>query len=67
MNVLNLKIMLKNNIVKIFILGFLWVVAGIIINLFKQEEGAGILVLAIGLLIESVALLMFFWRKIKGK
>lgn len=64
---LNLKKMLKNNIVKIFILGFLWVVAGIVINLYKQEEDAGILVLAIGLLIESVALLMFFWGKIKGK
>ncbi len=59
--------MLKNNTVKIFILGFLWVLAGIIINLYKQEEGAGTLVLAIGLSIESVALLLYFWGKIKEK
>lgn len=58
---------MDKNIVKIFILGFLWVIAGIATNLYKKEEGAGTLVLAIGLLIESVALLLFFWKKIKKR
>jgi len=56
---------MDKNVIKIFILGFLWVLAGIIKNLYTGEEGAGTLILAIGLLIESVALLLFFWKKIK--
>ena len=58
---------MDKNVVRIFILGFIWVAAGIIINLTKKEEGAGILSLAIGLSIESVALILFFWNKIKNK
>lgn len=58
---------MDKNVVKIFILGFLWVIAGIATNLYKQEEGAGTLILAIGLSIESVALLLFFWKKINKK
>ncbi|MGB2128281.1 MAG: hypothetical protein ACPHXR_02275 [Flavicella sp.] len=57
---------MKSNVVKIFILGFVWVIAGITINLVKDEKDAGTLPLAIGLTIESVALLIYFWRKIKG-
>ncbi|MEI6864596.1 hypothetical protein [Flavicella sp.] len=58
---------MDKNIIRIFILGFIWVATGIIINLTKKEDGAGILALAIGLSIESVALILFFWRKIKNK
>lgn len=58
---------MDKNVVKIFLLGFLWVMAGIVINLYKKEEGAGTLTLAIGLSIESVALLLYFWKKIKKK
>lgn len=58
---------MDKNVVRIFILGFIWVIAGIIINQTKNEEGAGILSLAIGLSIESVALILFFWKKIKNK
>tara|TARA_B100000767_G_C19464506_1_gene409442 strand:- start:288 stop:467 length:180 start_codon:yes stop_codon:yes gene_type:complete len=58
---------MKNNVVKIFILGFIWVIAGIVIHLVKEEKDAGALPLTIGLTIESVALLSYFWKKIKGK
>jgi hypothetical protein len=58
---------MDKNIIRIFILGFIWVVAGIIINQTKNEEGAGILSLAIGLSIESIALILFFWKKINNK
>ena len=58
---------MDKNIVKIFILGFLWVLVGIGVNLYKKEEGAGTITLAIGLCIESVALLLFCWKKIQKK
>ena len=58
---------MDKNVIRVFILGFIWVATGIVINLTKEEEGAGILALAIGLSIESVALIMFFWKKIKNK
>ncbi|WP_152287530.1 TRADD-N-associated membrane domain-containing protein [Flavicella marina] len=58
---------MDKKIVRIFIIGFIWVTTGIIINLTKNEDGAGIMVLAVGLLIESIALLLFFWKKIKNK
>jgi hypothetical protein len=58
---------MDKNVVKIFILGFVWVLVGIGTNLYKNEEGAGTLTLAIGLSIESVALLLFFWKKINKK
>jgi len=58
---------MNKNIIRIFILGFIWVVTGIIINLSQDTEDAGILALAIGLSIESIALILFFWKKIKNK
>lgn len=58
---------MDKNVVRVFILGFIWVATGIITNLTKKEEGAGMLALAIGLSIESIALIMFFWKKIKNK
>ncbi len=58
---------MNKNVLKIFLLGFIWVIAGIAINIYKDEENAGSLVLAIGLLIESLALVLFFWKKIKQK
>ena len=58
---------MDKNIIRIFILGFIWVIAGIVSFSLKQDEKAGILLLAIGLVIESVALLLFFWKKIKQK
>ncbi len=58
---------MDKNVIKIFILGFLWVIAGIVKNLYTKEEGSGTLMLAIGLSIESIALLLFFWKKIKRK
>lgn len=58
---------MDKTVVRIFILGFIWVAAGIITNLIQEEDGAGVLALAIGLSIESVALIVFFWKKIKTK
>ena len=58
---------MDKSINRIFILGFIWVVTGIIINQTKNEEGAGVLMLAIGLSIETIALILFFWKKIKNK
>ena len=58
---------MDKNVVRVFILGFIWIDTGIIINLTKKEEGAGMLALAIGLSIESIALILFFWKKIKNK
>jgi hypothetical protein len=51
--------------IRIFILGFIWVVAGIVTMAMQKNENDGLLFFAIGLVIESVALMRFFWMKMK--
>jgi Kef-type K+ transport system membrane component KefB len=58
---------MDKNVIRIFILGFIWVMAGIFSFTIKKDEQSGTLLLAIGLVIESVALLVFIWKKMKQK
>ncbi|WP_166461212.1 hypothetical protein [Flavicella sediminum] len=58
---------MDKNVIRIFILGFIWVIAGIVMSVSKENSGNGSLLLAIGLSIESVALMLFFWKKINKK
>ena len=44
-------------------LGMAWVLIGSGLLFFEKEEGT--LVVAIGLTLESVAMLVFIWKKIK--
>ncbi|MFC2109628.1 hypothetical protein ACFLSU_03555 [Bacteroidota bacterium] len=57
---------MDKNVIRIFILGFIWVIAGIVSSVL-EESGNGSLLLAIGLSIESIALMLYFWKKIKNK
>tara|TARA_B110000967_G_scaffold103346_1_gene106005 strand:- start:10954 stop:11136 length:183 start_codon:yes stop_codon:yes gene_type:complete len=54
--------MYKNSL-KIAMLGMAWVLVGSGLLVFEKEEGT--LVVAIGLTLESVAMLVFIWKKIK--
>jgi len=56
-----------SNTIKIFVLGFVWVAVGIIISINSEQENTGKLQISIGLSIEALALLLFFWKKIKEK
>ena len=56
------KILDKNSL-KIAMLGMAWVLVGSGLLFFEKEEGT--LVVAIGLTLESVAMLVFIWKKIK--
>ena len=58
---------MTKTIKRIFILGFIWVIAGIVSFILKENQQVSTLLLAFGLLIESVAFLLFFWNKIKQK
>lgn len=58
---------MDKSVKRIFILGFIWVVAGMVSFATKQDPNASTLLLAIGLVIESVAFLLFFWKKINQK
>jgi hypothetical protein len=54
---------MDKNSFKIAMLGMAWVLVGSGLLLFEKEEGT--LVVAIGLTLESVAMLVFIWKKIK--
>jgi hypothetical protein len=54
---------MHKNSLKIAMLGMAWVLVGSGLLLFEKEEGT--LVVAIGLTLESVAMLVFIWKKIK--
>ena len=54
---------MDKNSFKIALLGMAWVLVGSGLLLFEKEEGT--LVVAIGLTLESVAMLVFIWKKIK--
>lgn len=54
---------MDKNSLKIAMLGMAWVLVGSGLLFFEKEEGT--LVVAIGLTLESVAMLVFIWKKIK--
>lgn len=54
---------MDKNSLKIAMLGMAWVLIGSGLLFFEKEEGT--LVVAIGLTLESVAMLVFIWKKIK--
>lgn len=54
---------MDKNSLKIALLGMAWVLVGSGLLFFEKEEGT--LVVAIGLTLESVAMLVFIWKKIK--
>jgi hypothetical protein len=54
---------MDKNSFKIALLGMAWVLVGSGLLFFEKEEGT--LVVAIGLTLESVAMLVFIWKKIK--
>jgi hypothetical protein len=54
---------MDKNSFKIALLGMAWVLVGSGLLLFEKEEGT--LVVAVGLTLESVAMLVFIWKKIK--
>jgi hypothetical protein len=54
---------MDKNSFKIAMLGMAWVLVGSGLLLFEKEEGT--LVVAVGLTLESVAMLVFIWKKIK--
>ena len=58
---------MDKSVKRIFILGFIWVVVGMVSFATEQDPKASTLLLAIGLVIESVAFLLFFWKKINQK
>ncbi|MDA9111764.1 hypothetical protein N9J39_02705 [Flavicella sp.] len=54
---------MEKNSFKIALLGMAWVLVGSGLLFFEKEEGT--LVVAVGLTLESVAMLVFIWKKIK--
>jgi hypothetical protein len=54
---------MDKNSFKIALLGMAWVLVGSGLLFFEKEEGT--LVVAVGLTLESVAMLVFIWKKIK--
>lgn len=54
---------MDKNSLKIAMLGMAWVLVGSGLLFFEKDEGT--LVVAIGLTLESVAMLVFIWKKIK--
>ncbi len=54
---------MDKNSLKIALLGMAWVLVGSGLLFFEKEEGT--LVVAVGLTLESVAMLVFIWKKIK--
>jgi glucose uptake protein GlcU len=58
--------MFKNKLSIVFLTGLLFVIVGILYTQIVTEDTTGILLLAIGMVLESLALMLYFWKKIKN-